>query len=140
MYKPFFHKKASNYYKSLDDKTARRVNKAIGDMTKISLWMFVSPVICPVSIVPQRFQWLLAWWCDRSVPCLSIGTYAYQLVHARYFNSHNNNCVFKRSLLFQEDGKNFCRCDLKQGAWSEVKIGYMFYVYRENRTIQAGKK
>lgn len=35
MYKPFFHKRASKYYKSLDDKTARRVNKAIGDMTKI---------------------------------------------------------------------------------------------------------
>ena len=35
MYKPFLHKRASKYYKSLDDKTARRVNKAIGDMAKI---------------------------------------------------------------------------------------------------------
>ena len=26
----------------------------------IQLWMFVSPVIYPVSMVPQRFQWLLA--------------------------------------------------------------------------------
>jgi len=32
MYKPFFHKKASKHYKSLDDRTG---NKAIGDMTKI---------------------------------------------------------------------------------------------------------
>lgn len=34
MYKPFLHKRASKYYESLDDKTAKRINKAIGDMTK----------------------------------------------------------------------------------------------------------
>ena len=34
MYKPFPHKRASKYYESLDDKTARRINKAIGDMIK----------------------------------------------------------------------------------------------------------
>lgn len=27
MYKPFLHKRATKYYKSLDDKTARRINK-----------------------------------------------------------------------------------------------------------------
>jgi lipopolysaccharide transport system permease protein len=64
----------------------------------IQLWMFVSPVIYPISMVPQKYQWLLA--------LNPMG------------NSHNNSFVFKRSLLFQEDGKNFCRCDLKQGARS----------------------
>ena len=34
MYKPFSHKKASKYYESLDYKTAKRINRAIEDMTK----------------------------------------------------------------------------------------------------------
>ena len=34
MYKAFLHRRASKYYEGLDDKTARRINKAIGDVTK----------------------------------------------------------------------------------------------------------
>ena len=34
MYKPFLHKRASKYYESLDDRTARRINKAIEEMSK----------------------------------------------------------------------------------------------------------
>lgn len=34
MYKPLLHKRASKYYESLEDNIARKVNKAIVDMTK----------------------------------------------------------------------------------------------------------
>lgn len=34
MYKPLLYKRASRYYESLEDKIARKVNKAIVDMTK----------------------------------------------------------------------------------------------------------
>ena len=34
MYKIFPHKKAAKYYESLDDKTAKRINKAIEAITR----------------------------------------------------------------------------------------------------------
>jgi mRNA-degrading endonuclease RelE of RelBE toxin-antitoxin system len=37
MYKVFPHKKAVKYYESLDDKAAKRINKAIESMSKIHL-------------------------------------------------------------------------------------------------------
>ena len=37
MFKPILHKKASKYYESLDDKTARKINKAIDNMIKSPL-------------------------------------------------------------------------------------------------------
>lgn len=37
MYKVSLHKKAVKYYESLDDKTARRINKAIEEITETPL-------------------------------------------------------------------------------------------------------
>jgi mRNA interferase RelE/StbE len=34
MYKVFPHKKAVKYYESLDDKTAKRINKAVEEMSR----------------------------------------------------------------------------------------------------------